>query len=131
MKFRYKKYAEGILRPVIPVEIEYNGRKVSYEVLIDSGADVNIFHAGLTPILGIDLKKGEEKLVGGINVEKPQPYWVHGVDLIVGGHKHENIKVGFKELTTEGYGVVGQYGFFSLYTVKFDLRKEEIELKPR
>ena len=27
------------------------------------------------------------------------------------------------------YGVVGQRGFFEKFTVKFDLKKEEIELK--
>jgi len=30
-----------------------------------------------------------------------------------------------------GYGVVGQNGFFDIFVVKFDLIKEEIELKER
>ena len=30
-----------------------------------------------------------------------------------------------------GYGVVGQKGFFEIFVVKFDLLKEEIELKQR
>lgn len=131
MKFRYKKYAKGILRPVIPIEVEYKGRKVKYEVLLDSGADNNIFHAALTPILGLSLEEGERKLVGGIIFGQLEPYWIHTVDLIVGGNRHKNIRVGFKNLSTDGYGVVGQYGLFDLYIIKFDLNKEEIELKPR
>jgi len=41
MKFRYKKYGSGILRPVIPIEIIYKDIAVPYEVLVDSGADYN------------------------------------------------------------------------------------------
>jgi hypothetical protein len=29
-----------------------------------------------------------------------------------------------------GFGVLGQYGFFDLFIVKFDFKKEEIEIKP-
>lgn len=29
------------------------------------------------------------------------------------------------------YGIVGQKGFFDLFIVRFDLLKEEVELKPR
>ena len=131
MKFRYKKYSKGLLRPVIPIQVEYQGRKVSYEVLLDSGSDSNIFHAALTPMLGINLKLGEKQLVGGIIFGQMEPYWIHTVNIVVGGYRHENIKVGFKNLSTEGYGVVGQNGFFDLYIIKFDLKKGEIELKPR
>lgn len=42
MKFRYKKYGPGVLRPVIPIEVIKNGLEVPYEVLIDSGADLCI-----------------------------------------------------------------------------------------
>ena len=30
-----------------------------------------------------------------------------------------------------GYGVVGQKGFFDVFLVKFDLLKEEVELRER
>lgn len=32
MKFRYKKYGPGVLRPVIPIEVICNGLEVPYEV---------------------------------------------------------------------------------------------------
>ncbi|HLB95960.1 MAG TPA: hypothetical protein VJK26_03605 [Patescibacteria group bacterium] len=45
MKFKYKNYGSGFLRPVIPIEIIYKKFPVPYEVLIDSGADFCIFDA--------------------------------------------------------------------------------------
>jgi hypothetical protein len=40
------------------------------------------------------------------------------------------VKVGFMpSLSKNGHGLLGQYGFFDLYSIKFDLLKGEIELK--
>jgi len=62
MKFRYKKYGPGILRPVIPVEIAHQDRSVPYEVLVDSGADFCIFDSQIGELLGIDITRGEKRL---------------------------------------------------------------------
>lgn len=131
MKFRYKKYALGILRPVIPIEIIYKDITVPYEVLVDSGADYNIFDAQIADILGIDLTSGNEAKIAGITGDL-ETYYIHKIDLKVGGHLFKDIEVGFlKKIGRYGYGVVGQKGFFDIFIVKFDLLKEEIELKPR
>ncbi len=130
MKFKYKKYGSGIVRPVIPVEISYKGTSIEYEVLVDSGADICIFHAELADILGIDLTKGERAHVSGIT-GAPELQYIHPVALKVGGWEHKT-KVGFlPNIGRLGYGVVGQRGFFDKYVVKFDFLKEEIELKRR
>ena len=131
MKFRYKKYGSGILRPVIPIEIIYKDIAVPYEVLVDSGADYNIFDAQLAEILGIEIHLGKIAKVAGITgVEKT--YFIHKLNLKVGGHLFKDIEIGFLEQIGQyGYGVVGQKGFFDIFVVKFDLKKEVIELKPR
>lgn len=130
MKFRYKKYGTGILRPVMPIEICYNNLCVPYEVLVDSGADFSIFDAQLSDILGIELRKGEISEVWGITGAGEQ-YYVHPVTIKVGGWSY-NIKAGFlPNIARMGYGVVGQRGFFDIFVVKFDLLKEEIELLER
>lgn len=131
MKFRYKKYSTTILRPVIPIEIIYQDKSVRYEALVDSGADINIFDADIAQILGIDLTSGEKSTVSGIT-GVGEPYYIHKVDLRIGGHIFKDIRVGFlKEIGAYGYGVVGQNGFFDLFIVKFDLKKKEVELKLR
>lgn len=130
MKFKYKKYEPTVLRPVIPIEVSYNDISVPYEVLVDSGADLCIFDAQIAEILRIDLKKGEERRVSGIT-GVDESYFLHKVAISVGGWEYQ-IEVGFlPQMGSFGYGVVGQKGFFDIFVVKFDLIKEEIELKQR
>jgi len=130
MKFKYKKYGPAILRPVIPVEIIYKNKSVPYEVLVDSGADFCIFDAQIGAILDIDIEAGEKSEVWGIT-GVGEPFYFHPVKIKVGGWLY-NIKAGFlPNIARLGYGVVGQRGFFDFFIVKFDLAKEEIELKPR
>ncbi len=130
MKFRYKKYGPGILRPVIPIEIVHRNRSVPYEVLVDSGADFCILDSQIGELLGIDIIKGEKGEVWGIT-GVGETYYIHLVTLKVGGWSYK-IRVGFlPRIARLGYGVVGQRGFFDIFTVKFDFVKEEIELNPR
>ncbi len=128
MKFKYKNYGQGILRPVIPIEISYKHLTVPYEALVDSGADFCIFSAQIGEILEINIEKGEKFDVRGIT-GKSESYYVHSVTINVGGWDYK-IKAGFMpNIGQFSYGVVGQKGFFDIFTVKFDLAKEEIELK--
>ena len=130
MKFRYKSYGGGIIRPVIPIEIFYKDRSVKYEVLVDSGADFYIFDAEIGETLGIDVAAGERKDVGGIT-GVIQSYYVHTVTIKVGGWPF-NIQAGFlPNISKLGYGVVGQQGFFDIFVVKFDYLKRAIEIKSR
>lgn len=130
MKFRYKKYAPGVLRPVIPVEIGFGNISVPHEVLVDSGADFCIFDAQIGQVLGIDIEKGDKQEVWGIT-GVGENYYVHPVTINIGGQLHK-IEAGFLPgIARLGYGVVGQKGFFDIFVVKFDLAKEEIELKER
>ena len=129
MKFKYKKI-NGAFRPIIPIEILYKSNRVRYEVLVDSGADENIFDAQIGKILKINIESGEKKEVGGIT-GVVQPYYLHPVKIVVGGWDY-NTTAGFlPNIARLGYGVVGQFGFFNIFIVKFDLLKEEIELKER
>ncbi|MEX2007591.1 MAG: aspartyl protease family protein [Candidatus Levyibacteriota bacterium] len=131
MKFRYKSYGPGLLRPVIPIEIISGDNSVFYEVLVDSGADSNIFSSEISNILGINLAKGDKGEVAGITGES-KPFYFHYLDIKVGGNLVRNVKIGFlKDIGKYAYGVVGQKGFFDIFVVKFDLLKKEIELKPR
>ena len=77
-----------------------------------------------------DIEKGrKERFMGITGTEKP--LYIHDVDIAVGGHKIST-EIGFTyALSPEALGVVGQYGFFNFFIVKFDLRKAEIELKQK
>lgn len=129
MKFKYKQFGPDTLRPVIPIEIEYNDLITPYEVLIDSGADICIFNSQIAEVLGIDLLKGIKSQVNGIT-GFPEDIYIHTMRIKLGG-KHYRIDVGFIRMSNTSYGVLGQKGFFDKFLVKFDLVKKEIELKPR
>lgn len=129
MKFKYKKYGSDTLRPVIPIEVEFNNLSVPYEVLIDSGADICIFNAQIAEVLGINISKGVKVQVGGMT-GFPEDTYIHMLQIKIGGRIYK-IDVGFMRMSGNSYGVVGQKGFFDKFIVKFDLEKEEIELKER
>lgn len=130
MVFPYKKYGPGFLRPVIPIEVIYKDIAVPYEVLVDSGADFCIFDAQIADILGIDIESGERGEVAGITGINA-PIYFHNIEIKVGGWAFKIRAAFLKEIGRFGYGVVGQRGFFDIFTVKFDLAKEEVELRER
>jgi hypothetical protein len=130
MKFNYKKIYKGIIRPIIPIQLEFQGRKIWYEVLVDSGADNCIFDAEIADIFGIDVESGLKAHVVGIT-GKPEPYFIHRLQLSVGDASfplYAGFKRGFPKF---GYGVVGQKGFFEHFMVQFDYQQETIELMPK
>lgn len=138
MKFHYKKFilekptrlGRVLLRPILPVQIERNGKKIGYEALVDSGADFCIFHAVIGEIIGIDIKEGITWEFGGITGGKSIAYF-HKIKISVGGWPHE-ITAGFSyDLPPSGFGVLGQIGFFDKFIIKFDFQKEIFELKPK
>jgi hypothetical protein len=76
MKFKYKKYHSKILRPVIPVVLDYKGNSIGYEVLVDSGADLSIFPSYVGEYIGIDVENGEERRMSGVTGQS-EPFYVH------------------------------------------------------
>lgn len=82
-------------------------------------------------ILGIDIRKGKLEKFSGIQNAGLSEAFLHQIVLKVGGWPYKTV-VGFsKDISRMGYGILGQKGFFDIFTVKFDLQKEDIELKER
>ena len=64
---------------------------------------------------------------------KASLYYLHPVTIEVGGWDFK-IEAGFMPDVAGRvipYGIVGQKGFFENFIVRFDLKKEEVELKTR
>jgi len=132
MKFDYKRYGQNTLRPVVPIKLKNGEVSIGYEVLVDSGADLCIFDAEIGEAIGINVKKGIPKEVFGVG-GKASIYYLHKVEIVVGGWVYK-IDAGFMPNVAGKimqYGLVGQNGFFSNFIVRFDLLKEEIDLKTR
>ena len=140
MKFRYIKFplsvrsplfGQSILKPIIPVEVSYKNKKLHYNVLIDSGADFCIFDGEVGEEIGIDVRSGNCEIFGGIQERGGAEAFLHTVTINVGGHDYETI-VGFSyDIAKHGFGILGQKGFFDMFSIKFDFTKEDIELKEK
>ena len=140
MKFFYSKISLShkskvlgnvILKPIIPVKIVINEKTIRYSALVDSGADFCIFDAEIGEALGLDVKSGEKETFGGIQGKGGAEAFFHKVELNICGWGYKAV-VGFSyDIAKFGFGVLGQKGFFDIFTIKFDLLKEEIALKER
>lgn len=138
MKFKYFKFplprksdffGSSLLKPIIPVKISFHGKELKYAALIDSGADFCIFDGEVGEHLGIDVRSGTREIFGGVQEKGGAEAFFHKVALNVGGWDYDTI-IGFSyDIAKRGFAVLGQKGFFEIFIVKFDLLKEEIELK--
>jgi len=149
VKFPYVKFGaktpEGgeyaSFRPVIPIQVRYRGRATRYMALLDSGADVSMFHAEMAEVLGIDLKSSTEMVFYGVGHGKSTGY-IHEVEINVGGW-WVTCSVAFcpgmirqdplDPSRTQGlfYGILGQDGFFEQFNIKFDRSAKQVELSLR
>ena len=140
MKFRYRKLTlsppsdflgRSIFKPIIPIKISRSEMIIQYAALIDSGADFCIFDAEIGEYLGLNIKSGTEIQFGGIQSLGGSKAFIHRVNIEIGGHEFKT-DVGFSyDISKNGYGILGQKGFFDKFVVKFDLQKEDLEIKPR
>lgn len=138
IRFHYKKIIgfEGktqrivAIRPIIPLRIRHGNRQIRYEALVDSGADFCIFHAELGRILGFDVEKGIRRLFGGVTGQAGTAF-IHPVTIDLEGYETE-INCGFSDdISGDGYGILGQDGFFDNFKVMFDKRAGKVELVPK
>lgn len=140
MKFKYFKFplkeksdffGSSLLKPIIPVGVSYRDKELKYTALIDSGADFCIFDSEVAEYLNIDVHSGKREVFGGIQEREGSEAFFHQITLNVGGWDYKTT-IGFSyDIAKHGFGILSQKGFFDIFTVKFDLSKEDIELKER
>ncbi len=118
-------------KPLMPITIRHKGITVSYLVLVDSGADFNVFHGDIASLLGIDLKTLKNKIpFGGIKKDNsPCMGHIASVELGIGKDFFDNALVIFSnDISSDGYGILGQFGFFNYFNVMFDRSKYSFQL---
>lgn len=113
------------------MKLTYGDQSIRYDTLIDSGADFCILPAEIGEYLGIKVKSGLKQNFGGIQEKGSALAFLHEIILTIGGFEYQT-SIGFSyDIAKMGYGILGQKGFFNLFKVQFDYRKEEIELKEK
>lgn len=110
------------------MSLKYRQRSIHYEALIDSGADFCIFPIEIAQKLGMNLNNTKSIYFAGASG-----------DLVLGlvgkialqiGEITFKTKIIFADLYNKS-ALLGQYGFFDKFKVKFDLKKAEIEIEDK
>lgn len=128
MRYKFKYVQAGLwYRPIIKITLKFNKIEFSYLALIDSGADFNIFHADIAKILKIDLFKLKNP-VNFSGIKGGGVGYFTSVDVGVENNFINTPVVFSKDISDNGYGILGQQGFFNSYKINFDYSSREIEL---
>ena len=132
INFSYKYVGDGRYRPIIPIEISTDtDNAISYEVLVDSGADISIFDAEVAEAIGItNLESGDKFVFSGITGEEEIGY-LHIVTITVKDCSYQTTVVFSENIRDDGHGIVGQKGFLDYFAIKFDYYKKYVVLRKK
>ncbi|MBI2551994.1 hypothetical protein HYW17_01680 [Candidatus Uhrbacteria bacterium] len=115
------------LRPIILITLEHQGTERRYKALIDSGADFCIFHSLVGELLGLEVEQGKEAEFRGVGGGGMHAYF-HTITATVGEYSYQ-LYCGFsRDIPADGYGILGQVGFFDQFKVTLNHQQEEIEV---
>jgi len=138
IKFPYLKYiitpttqkpAKYVYRPVIPIKLFLDNRAITFDSLVDSGADECTFPAWIAKTLGHNVYKGKQKIFSGIGGSVLA--YLHKTHLILNEIELVADVYYSHEWDDMPFGLLGQAGFFSHFEVCFNYREKEISLEYR
>lgn len=130
MKHNFPYVKTGLwYRPIIPVALRNNQKEFGYLALLDSGADFNIFHADIATILGINLAKLKTMKFQGIKEGAEGIGYITKIEVGINNSFCKTMVIFSKDISENGYGILGQQGFFNNYKVQFLYRPGEIILE--
>lgn len=115
-------------RPIIPIRISYKHKFLNYPIsaLIDSGADNNLFPSFFGQKIGLDIKKGEERIITGIGNLAIKAYR-HKIKIFVDSYSFETY-VDFCD--QQQLPLLGRSDFFKFFKeVIFNENKTIVKLK--
>jgi hypothetical protein len=133
MRFRYTEIrnhqdpARPFYRPYLIVRLTHGTKHKDVIALVDSGADLCLFHSDIGKLIGIDVEKGSELAFEGVSGAKAKAY-LHRINLTVRGMSSISLDVGFTDSMAVGTGLLGQHGFFEQFRVGFELTTQVFEI---
>lgn len=136
MKFNYDKLPNPldptrpwILKPHLRVRLFYQDptRYADILALVDSGADLSLFHASVGRLLGIDVTQGRPIRFRGVSGTGFTVY-LHTIHLQIRGARGAiALEAGFTDAPIVK-AILGQVGLFDAYRITFERAKERIEI---
>ena len=134
MRFRYTEIrnhqdpARSFQRPYLIVRLTHGTKHKDVISLVDSGADLCLFHSDIGKLIGIDVETGSELAFEGVSGVRELAY-LHRVNLTVRGMNSINLDVGFTDSMAVGTGLLGQHGFFEQFHLSFKLRDRFFQIE--
>ena len=135
MRFRYTDIQNHqdplrpFRRPYLIVRLINGDRHKDVISLVDSGADVCLFHSDIGRMLGIEIEAAPRLAFQGVSGAKELAD-LHRVDLVVRGLNAMTLDVGFTNSIAAGTGLLGQRGFFEQFQINFQLSQKFFEVVP-
>lgn len=138
IKFPYLRYivtppterpAKYVYRPVIPIKLHLNKNVITFDGLIDSGADECTFPGWIAKTLGHNVYKGKQKIFSGIGGSVLA--YLHKTHLRLNGIEFVANVYYSHEWDDMPFGLLGQADFFSHFEVYFNYEEKEILLRYR
>ena len=135
MKFRYTDIQnhqdprKPFNRPYLIVRLLNGNRHKDVISLVDSGADVCLFHSDIGRMLGIEIEAAPELAFQRVSGVREVAY-LHRVNLVVRGLSSITLEVGFTNSMAVGAGLLGQRGFFEQFQISFHLKQHSFEVTP-
>lgn len=129
VKHKFKYVKEGSFRrPLIDITIRniQNQSTIKYAVLVDSGADFNVFHSDIAKLIGLDLTGLKEIEFGGIEQNKNKKAlkgYLANIDIGIDNLFYKTFAIFSNDISPNGHPIVGQKGFFEFFNVQFDYSK--------
>jgi len=133
MKFRYTEIRNHqdpnrpFYRPYVIVRLAHRTKHKDIIVLVDSGADLCLFHSDIGKLIGVDVESGLRLAFQGVSGASARAY-LHSVSLTVRGVGSITLDVGFTDSMAVGTGLLGQQGFFEQFQVNFELNEKIFEV---
>jgi hypothetical protein len=135
MRFRYTDIPNSqnpqkpFSRPYLIIRLLNGDNHKDVISLVDSGADICLFHADIGRMLGIEIEAGSELAFQGVSGVREVSY-LHRVGLGVRGLSPITLDVAFTNSMAVGTGLLGQHGFFEQFEINFELSQKRFEVSP-
>jgi hypothetical protein len=115
-----------IFRPLIPIQIGYQDKfSLTFEALVDSGADKSLFPLEIGQQIGIDFSKIKPNNAKGIGGKEIKTY----SSAILLKTKRQTFKTEADFSSEIDYPLLGRDGFFGLFSkLEFDQKKKRLIL---
>jgi hypothetical protein len=124
IKFKYATRRDREF-PIIPITLVRENVKLDTDALIDSGANISVFHEEIADCLEIEIEDGEEILLQGLGGRIVG--YIHQVKLGVDGEEFYCSIVFSREITV-GLNILGREGFFENFQITFNEKDKEVML---